>query len=349
MSNLQHYKHNRLQQLRGFCYAAQSGSISKAAERLYLSQPSVSLQIQALERELKTVLFERRGPRITLTPDGKKLYELAASLVQAMDALPEQFESVRDGIEHGKLDIAAGESTILYILPKYVKQFVATYPSVELKLHNVTGRDGLAMLRADQVDFAVGSMIDAPTDIDYFPTFQYDPVLITPLEHPLAKKKRVSMKDIAQHSLILPPRHLTTWRIVDLVFEQHGLKYNVALEAGGWEVIKKYVEMGMGISIVTSICLTGQEKLARVSLGRYFPMRTYGVVLRRGKYLSPQALRFLEIIEPSALAQIQSSAGNDVLSGAMPPAPEVGGSTSTAAGKRRAKRRAVAPLGGALI
>lgn len=336
-SNPQHYKHNRLQQLRGFCYAAQGGSISKAAERLFLSQPSVSLQIQALERELKTVLFERRGPKITLTPDGKKLYELAASLVQAMDALPEKFASGRDGIEHGKLDIAAGESTILYILPEFVKKFVAMYPGVELKLHNVTGRDGLAMLRADQVDFAVGSMIDAPADIDYYPTFQYDPVLITPLDHPLARKKRVTMKDISQHPLILPPRHLTTWRIVDLVFEQYGLKYNVALEAGGWEVIKKYVEMNMGISIVTAICLTGDEKLCRVSLARFFPMRTYGVVLRRGKYLSPQALRFLEIIEPKALAQIQSSAGSDGLPGAVPPAPEVSGSPSLA-GKRRARR-----------
>ncbi len=76
-----YYKQNRVQQLRGFCYAAQAGSVSKAAERLFLSQPSVSLQIQALERELKVTLFERRGPKITLTPDGKTLYDLAASLV----------------------------------------------------------------------------------------------------------------------------------------------------------------------------------------------------------------------------------------------------------------------------
>mgnify|MGYP002622791493 CR=1 FL=1 len=297
-ANSQHYKHNRLQQLRGFCYAAKNGSISKAAERLYLSQPSVSLQIQALERELRTTLFERRGPKITLTPDGQTLYEMSASLVDAMDSLPEQFASRLEGVEKGQLDIAAGESTILYILPEFVKQFVARYPGIELKLHNVTGRDGLEMLRADEVDFAVGSMIDVPPDIDYSPTFSYDPVLITPLDHPLAKKKRVTIKDVAQHGLILPPRHLTTWRIVDLVFEQNGLTYNVNLEAGGWEVIKKYVELGMGISIVTSICLTGSERLKQIPFGRYFPKRTYGVVLRRGKFVSQQARKFLELIEP---------------------------------------------------
>jgi len=84
-----YYKHNRLQQLRGFCYATQTGSISKAAERMSLSQPSVSLQIQALERELDVVLFERRGPKIKLTPEGHILYELALPLVEGLEALPE--------------------------------------------------------------------------------------------------------------------------------------------------------------------------------------------------------------------------------------------------------------------
>ena len=84
------YKGSRLPQLRSFCFAAQAGSVSKAAERMFLSQPTVSLQIQALERELKTALFERRGPRITLTPEGKTLYELALPLVEGIDALGEE-------------------------------------------------------------------------------------------------------------------------------------------------------------------------------------------------------------------------------------------------------------------
>ncbi len=295
-SNAQYYKQNRLQQLRGFCYAAQTGNISKAAERLFLSQPSVSLQIQALEREFRCTLFERRGPRITLTPDGKMLYELAAPLVEEIDQLHETFNARRGAVESGRLDIAAGESTILYILPRIVQQFAQVHPGIELKLHNVTGRDGLAMLRADEVDFAVGSMIDVPEDIEYRPTFSYDPVLIAAENHPLAKKKRVTIQDVARHPLILPPRHLTTWRVVDLVFEQHNLKYQVQLEAGGWEVIKKYVELGLGVSVVTNICLTGNEKLVAIPLGKYFPKRTYGLVLRKGKFLSPQAQRFIEVM-----------------------------------------------------
>ena len=297
-----YYKQNRLQQLRGFCYAAQAGSISKAAERMFLGQPSVSLQIQALEREMGVTLFERRGPRIRLTPDGQALYDLALPLVQGMEGLQTTFAARGGGLEAGELNIAAGESTILYLLPDIMKRFTENYPGIHVKLQNVTGRDGLAMLRADEVDFAVGSMIEVPEDISFHPVFSYDPAVITPLRHPLANKKNISLEDISPYGLILPPRHLSTWRMVNLVFQQHNVNYKVTLEAGGWEVIKKYVELGMGISIVTSICLTGNEKLAALPLDRYFPKRTYGVVLRRGKFHSPQAKRFIEMMDPDFFA-----------------------------------------------
>lgn len=81
------------------------------------------------------------------------------------------------------------------------------------------------------------------------------------------------------------------------MFQQHNLNYNVALEAGGWEVIKKYVELGLGISIVTDVCLTGEERLAQIPLNQYFPRRTYGIVQRRGRFLSPQAKRFIDILD----------------------------------------------------
>jgi DNA-binding transcriptional LysR family regulator len=291
-----HYKQNRLKQLRAFCHAAQTGSISEAAERLYLSQPTVSLQVQALERELGSILFERRGPRIKLTPEGEALYKLAQPLVEGMDKLQETFAAACGQLESGELNIAAGESTILYILPEPMRRFAQRHPGIRLKLHNVTGRDGLAMLRADQTDLAIGSMLDVPDDVIYQPVVNYAPALITPLHHPLAELEKVTLHDISPYGLILPPHHLSTWRMVDVVFKQHLAGYRVTLEAGGWEVIKKYVEIGLGISIVTDLCLTGKERIARLPLGDYFPDRSYGIVLRRGKFLSPQAKRFLEIV-----------------------------------------------------
>jgi DNA-binding transcriptional LysR family regulator len=291
-----YYKQNRLKQLRAFCYAAQTGSISEAAERVFLSQPTVSLQVQALEREMATVLFERRGPKIRLTPEGEILYHLAQPLVEGMDKLKEAFAACCGRLESGVLNIAAGESTILYILPEPLRRFTEAHPGINVKLQNVTGRDGLALLRADEVDFAVGSMLEVADDISYQPVVTYAPTLITPLAHPLAGKERVTLADISPYGLILPPRHLSTWRMVDLVFGQHGLSYHVTLEAGGWEVIKKYVELGLGISIVTAVCLTGTERVACIPLSEYFPHRSYGIVQRRGKFLSPQAKRFLEMM-----------------------------------------------------
>jgi DNA-binding transcriptional LysR family regulator len=249
-----------------------------------------------MERELGVTVFERRGPVLKLTPDGETLYALAEPLVIGIDGLQENFAAQHGKLDSGELNIGAGESTILYILPEAVRRFVAAHPRIQLKIHNETGRDGLKMLRADEIDLAVGSMLDVPDDITYQPVVTFDPALIVPIGHPLAEYTSVTLEQVSQYGLILPPRHLSTWRVVKYVFQQHNLTFGVTLEAGGWEVIKKYVELGMGISIVTDICLTGTEKLVRIPLTQYFPQRGYGLVLRKGRFLSPQARRFVEIL-----------------------------------------------------
>ena len=291
-----YYKNNRLKQMRAFCEVVHTGSITLAAQKLFLSQPSVTLQIQAMERELGVTVFERRGPVLKLTPDGEALYTLSKPLVEGIDSLQENFAAHSGKLDSGELNIGAGESTILYILPEAVRRFVSAYPRIRLKIHNETGRDGLKMLRADEIDLVVGSMLDVPDDITYQPVVTFDPALIVPLDHPLATHPDVTLAEVSKYGLILPPRHLSTWRMVKYVFQQHNLTFTVTLEAGGWEVIKKYVELGMGISIVTDICLTGTEKLVRIPLNQHFPQRGYGLVLRKGRFLSPQARRFIEIL-----------------------------------------------------
>jgi DNA-binding transcriptional LysR family regulator len=296
------YKQNRLQQLRGFCYAARKKSISKAAEKMLLSQPSVSLQIKALEQELGTQLFERRGPRIELTHDGQQLLELAAPLVDALDRLDESFASLRESADRGTVNIAAGGSTMQYLLPSYVERFTREYPDVDVRLHNVTGKAGLAQLREGEVDFAVGPMLETPDDIVFHPLVTYEPMLITRRDHPLARQKRITLKDIAKYPLILPPKNLSTHSVVEAVFAEHQLDHDVKLEVGGYDVIKKYVQLGLGISIVMSHCLSDPDHLHCVPLGRYFPKRTYGVVLRKNHKLSPAAQRFVEMFRARAKA-----------------------------------------------
>lgn len=297
-----YYKGNQLKQLRAFCSVAKNGKMTDAAEELFLSQPAISLQVRALERELDTVLFERHGPRINMTREGQELYEMARPLVESLESLNARFNRQMKGdLDSGEVVIAAGESTIIYLLPRLVKQFRERYPNIHVQLRNVTGRDGLAMIRDDEVDFAIGSMLDVPSDITYQPVHSYEPALILPLGHELAGRKRVHIEDIAPYGLILPPRRLTTWRMVDRVFQQHQVPFNVTLEVGGWEVIKRYVELDFGISIVTGICLREDDKLVAKNMSSYFPKRSYGTVMRRGKYLSAQARAFLEVAEEASV------------------------------------------------
>ncbi|MEO6172296.1 MAG: LysR family transcriptional regulator, partial [Arenimonas sp.] len=297
-----YYKGDRLKPLRAFCQAARLGSISRAAEALFLSQPAVTLQLQALERDLQVRLFERSGRRLTLTREGTALYDLARPLVEGLDGLDGEFRNKLKGLEASELHVAAGSSTILYLLPAIVQAFKQLRPTVQLVLHNVTGKDGLALLRSDTVDLAVGSMLDVPTDLSYAPVYSFDPMLIMAKDHPLSKKEKIQLEDLSPHGLILPPKRLTTWRLVDLVFQQRRVPYTVALEVGGWEVIKQYVAMGLGISIVTGICLNDadRDKLEIRNLRDYFPPRSYGVVVRKGKFLSPQARAFSDLVKPGA-------------------------------------------------
>lgn len=295
-----YYKGDRLKPLRAFCQVARLGSVSRAAEALFLSQPAVTLQLQALERDLGMALFERIGRRFSLSREGQVLYDLARPLVEGLDGLEGEFRGRLKGLQAGELHVAAGSSTILYLLPTLVRAFREQHPEVQLVLHNVTGQDGLGLLRSDAVDLAVGSMLDVPTDLAYAPVYSFDPMLICPPGHPLATKPDLRLEDLSPYGLILPPRRLTTYRLVDLVFQQRRVPYTVALEVGGWEVIKQYVAMGLGVSIVTSICLTDadEQRLVARNLREYFPPRSYGVVMRKGKYLSPHARAFIDLIKP---------------------------------------------------
>jgi len=298
------YKSDKLKPLRAFCQTVRLGSVSRAAEALFVSQPAITLQLQALERELGVGLFERSGRRLAPTREGQLLYELAQPLVESVDGLEGSFREKVRGLDAGELNIAANSSTILYLLPRIVELFRAQHPDVRLTLHNAVSADGTDLLRSDAVDLAVGSMLDVPADLSYAPVYRFEPLLIAPPGHPLISRRSLKLEDLSPYGLILPPKRVVTYRLVDLVFQQNRVPYTVALEVGGWEVIKQYVAMGMGISIITSICLgeADRDRLAARSLSQWFPTRSYGVVVRKGKYLSPQARAFIELIQPDLFA-----------------------------------------------
>ena len=140
------YKSDRLKPLRTFCQTVRLGSVSRAAEALFVSQPAITLQLQALERDLGMPLLERNGRRLAPTREGEVLYEMAVPLVEQLDGLEAGFRERVRGLEGGELRIAANSSTILYLLPKIVEAFRQHHPEVRLSLDNVvTGAGELAV------------------------------------------------------------------------------------------------------------------------------------------------------------------------------------------------------------
>ena len=270
---------------------------------MLLSQPAVSLQVQALEKELGRQLFDRHGPRIVLTKAGEILLELALPLVEGFDSLAAAFQERCNNRLTGNLVIAAGESASMYLLPEIVKQFTDKYPQIQLHLKNAPDKRALELLRTGAADIAIAPTAEIPEDIYCSPISYYEPVLITPADHPLSLLEHIGLEDICSFDLIMPPLSTAFRRLIEPVFQQKNLKFRVLMEAGSWEVIKKYVEIGLGISIVASICLTGKEKLVTIPLKEYFTKGGYGVLLRDGKYLSPAARRFIEVADSNALVK----------------------------------------------
>lgn len=298
------YKSDRLKPLRAFCQTVRLGSVSRAAEALFISQPAVTLQLQALERELGVPLLERSGRRLVPTREGQVLLELAQPLVDQLDRLGDDFRRRLAGMDAGELRIAGNSTTILYLLPKIVDIFRHKHPRVRLSLHNAVSADGTDLLRNDAADLLFGSLLEVPPDLSFEPVYRFEQVLITPPGHPLASGPSPDLAAIAAHPLILPPRRRVTWQLVDRVFQENRQPYSVALEVGGWEVIKQYVSLGMGISIVPALCLDDEDRQRVVMrpASHLFPPRTYGVAIRRGRPLSPPARAFLELVGPDVLA-----------------------------------------------
>lgn len=287
-----HYKHNRLQQLRGFCHVVQTGSISRAAERMFLSQPSVSLQIQALERELSVVLFERNGPSLKLTPEGQTLYDLAQPLVDGMDNLYESFVDRYSNVDTGSMAIAAGPSIINYVIKDPIKEFSQDYSNVKLCISNMTWEESLRAVLNDEVDLAVTAQPENQEGVIYKQLFSFKTVVILPRVHPLASVDKVTLEDVAKYPFVLPQNH----KMTEYIFKQNKLALKLKVEVGGLDLVKRFVESGIGLSIVSSICLESTDNLVVKEFSDYFPSRDYGILLRKGRFLSPQVKSFIAIL-----------------------------------------------------
>ena len=262
------------QQLLGFYHAAKLGSFTKAAEATFRTQSALTQQIKALEEELQCLLFERLGRRVRLTVAGERLFKFAEDTFARFDHLKEDLHDLL-GRPHGRLKLAAPFTTLYHLLPATVQEYARRFPHVELTILDRPQRQVIALVQNGDVDFGLVLEAVAPKNLAQVRWRRVRTALMVPEGHPLTQARKVSLKAIARHPLILPPRSLEysgRERLEDM-FRQEGIDYRVVMESANVELSALYVSLGLGIAFAT---LSGDfiplklRNLVFLSLDRYF-------------------------------------------------------------------------------
>ena len=288
------------QQLRGFYFSARLGSLTKAAQKMSVTQSAVSQQIKSLEQELSVKLFNRFGPNKELTPDGHLFLKLVSPLIQDIDNLRPTFEDMK-GVKKGQLTIAATTFIIMNYLPKTIKKFTKEHPHIHLNVLERRWTEIVHLAQSGEIDFGIAPVTDIPSNLNCIKLEPIERALITSVDHPLAKKSHVTLLDIAQYPIITYERGLVARDEVEKVFDQVKLDIEFIMETTNAETIKRYVEMGVGIAIIPSIAVTktSGKRLAVKPVSQYFGRIQYGVLLRKGKHTTSWAKALLHLINPS--------------------------------------------------
>ena len=282
-----------LHHLRIFYAVAQRRSITAAAADLLLSQPAVSLQLKALEKELGLPLFERGGPKLRLTQAGEVLYRSAVSILHAKDEVERAITDLRDGTT-GRLILGAGTTGGMYVLPRIVQAYKGSWPETEIVFHIGTTDQILEKLLQNVLDMGMvgGHIEDRRFVVEAICTDEL--VLIAAPSHSLASLGRVTLKDLGV-PFVFPEAGSRTRQLVEKKLREAGIPLRIAMQLPGTEGVKKAVEAGLGLGMVSRFaveaeCLAGVLRCVPVEGFRL--TRAMNLVYRRQKYFSPVGERF---------------------------------------------------------
>jgi len=285
-----------LHHLRIFYAVAQRQSITAAAADLLLSQPAVSLQLKALEKELGLPLFQRGGARLRLTQAGEVLHRAAVSMLHAKDEAERAISELRDGTR-GRLILGAGTTGGMYVLPRIVQAYKRRWPETEVLLQIGTTDQILEKLLQNVLDMG---LVGGPVQDRRFlvePICADELVLIAAPSHPIAPLAKVALKDLGGVPFIVPETGSRTRQLVEKRLRDAGVPLAIAMQLPGTEGVKRAVEAGLGVGMVSrysveSECLAGV--LTRVPIEGFGLTRAMNLVSRAQKYFSPAAVRFRE-------------------------------------------------------
>jgi DNA-binding transcriptional LysR family regulator len=285
-----------LHRLRGFYTVVKHGGFTAAAQRLRLSQPSVSLQVKGLERELRAQLLQRDSKRVTLTRDGRILYELAQKIFEAEEDIQKVFED-RAGYEAARLTVATNQSIAAHILPPLLEKYTARFPKVEITIHNMRTGDILASVNDGTTDVGIILIDPRRAGLEARPVLPYEMVLVTPRDHPLSRRRRVTLADIARFPFISYTQDTETRRLIDQPFQQVKQKISIRMALGSTDLIIKYVSLGYGISIIHNLNIdeANRENLHVRPLKRYYSRQYIHLIYREQEKFSPAVRAFCDL------------------------------------------------------
>ena len=276
-------------------------NLTEVANALFTSQSGVSKQIKDLEDELGIDIFVRRGKRLTgLTEPGKAVHQLIERMLLDAENMRRVARQYADE-DTGHLVVATTHTQARYALPKVVREFTRVFPKVQLALRQGSPRQIAQMLVDGEADIAISTeALDRSADIVTFPCYSWHHIVVVPKQHPLVGREKVTLEDVADYPIITYDRDFTGRSHIDESFAKAGAMPDVVLTAIDADVIKTYVELGMGVGIVAAMAHDPKRDTELVALDsqHLFEGSTTRVGLRKGAFMRAYVYRFIEMFAP---------------------------------------------------
>ncbi|HEY3364461.1 MAG TPA: LysR family transcriptional regulator [Symbiobacteriaceae bacterium] len=289
-----------VQELEAFWWIAQTGSFNRAAERLYLTQPSVTARIQALEKELGQLLFERKPRGVRLTDAGRVLLPHAERVLLDMRKARQAVTDL-ESATGGTLTVGAALTTSTYTLPELLARFKAAYPAVEVAVRTGRSQQIQQLVLEDTVQLGlVHSPVAGHADIETVPLYTEPIVLVMHPGHPLASRSEVNAEQIATEPFITSDKASGYWGLVEQFWAGAGFVPRVTMELDSIEATKRMVMCGLGLAMLPLSTVEGELKTSHLIsvpiAGASHLNRLTLLIFRRGKVWSGIARGFLETL-----------------------------------------------------
>jgi LysR family cys regulon transcriptional activator len=301
-----------LQQLRYLCAVVDNGlNVSDAAEALYTSQPGISKQIRQLEDELGLRVFVRQGKRLTsLTPAGEVVVATARRALREIANLKRVADEFRTE-DAGVLGIATTHTQARYVLPPVLSKVAARFPKVRLVLHQGNPVQVAEQTLSGDVDVGIATEAvgDSPQLIT-LPCYRWNRGVLVPKGHPLAKVRPLTLEAVASYPIVTYDFAFTGRSAINAAFTARGLEPNVVLSALDADVIKTYVELGMGVGIVAAMAFDPAKDVGfeMLDASHLFAASTTRLALRKGVFLRGYVYEFITLFAPQYTRSVVDAA-----------------------------------------